>query len=454
MKLIPCARFHLSMRVLALMGLGICVAIARPANGADDDGPASLVGRPAPELTIKAYGSNRTINLKDYRGKMVVVDFFRAENASDLTGFDDVAEVERDYARKGVVIVGVSMDTNMPPLVNLLQKKPSIDWPIGFEWEGFATGNSQRWKASHKTGDNDFSVLWHVDYLVSPEGTVLWAGLPDLLDRAIEDQIKDHKPQIVDAAVMADATATLNKMTAAIAANNLGEALHQRKRIAAAALDDDDFAAQVKDADDKWQAAGEAALAAVDPLIDSKDYASAAAKLKDLSNGADGTPIGSKAKVKLIELQKNPDAKAALQTAEKNERADDALKVAQKFQDQKKDIQAYTRFKLIVKNFAGTPAAQTATSTIATYDADPDFKKQLAGAAASSASGGAASSQPAPDNAKPDPGRAKSLLSLANSYRDSGNADTARSKYEDVITQFPGTPEADAAKDEIAKLPQ
>jgi TolA-binding protein len=46
------------------------------------------------------------------------------------------------------------------------------------------------------------------------------------------------------------------------------------------------------------------------------------------------------------------------------------------------------------------------------------------------------------------------MLSLANSYRDAGSDDKARSKYQDVIAQFPSTPEADAAKSELAKLPQ
>ena len=90
---------------------------------------------------------------------------------------------------------------------------------------------------------------------------------------------------------------------------------------------------------------------------------------------------------------------------------------------------------------------------IAAYDADPEFKKKLAGTASARPSEGSASSAPAVD-AKPDPSRAKSLLSLANSYRDSGNTDKAREKYQDVISQFPGTPEADTAKDELAKLPQ
>jgi hypothetical protein len=119
-------------------------------------------------------------------------------------------------------------------------------------------------------------------------------------------------------------------------------------------------------------------------------------------------------------------------------------------------VPAYNRYKFIARTFAGTPAADTATQAIATYDADPAFKKELAGQASAAPSDGdnASPSSSGTGAAKPDPARAKSLLSLADSYRDAGNTDKAKEKYQAVIDQFPGTPEADTAKDELAKLSQ
>jgi peroxiredoxin len=431
---------------LAVAGLVLLLPGNLRADAASE-GPATLVGKPAPELSFIAFRTNNKINLADYRGRMVVVDFFKAEGSDDYTGFDDVADVEKDDARKGVVVLGLSMDLNMPAVVALYQKKPNIDWPVAFDSQGFSAATAVRWKASRKTGENEYEVLWHVDYVVSPDGMVLWAGPPEELSRAVDDELKDHKPQLVDPAVMADAKDALDKTQAAITANNIGEAFHDRMRVPQAALADDDFAAEVKDTDDKLQTAGDAALADVDPLIASKDYVTAVAKLKDLSDGADGTPLGEKAHTKLIALQQQPDVRAAMQTAIKNAHADEALKVAQKLQEDKRDVAAYGRFKAIVKNFPESPAAKTAADAIAAYDADPEFKKKLAAAPTETPA-----AAPAAD--KPDAGRAKSLLSLANSYRDAGNYDTAREKYQSVIAQFPGTPEADAAKDELAKLPQ
>ncbi len=445
----------------------LCVALlgALPsvAGAKEDDfaeGPAELVGKPAPDLAFSAYGSKLAVNLADLHGKMVVVDFFKAEEAKDFTAFDDVLDAEHQWSSKGVVVVGVSMDDNQSALVGLFAKKPNIDWPIDYDAQGFFGQTSLRWHASKQTSASQFISFWHIDYLVSPDGTVLWAGEPAELGRAIEDQIKDHKPKLVGDAILSDGKDALSKLQSAISDKNLSEAYKQRARIPADALADEDFAGQVKTADDQLQAAADAALADADSLIENKDYATAVAKLRDLSSAADGTPLATKAKVKLAELQKNPDARAALAAAERNQHADQALKVAQKLQDNKRDVAAYGRYQFVVKMFAGTPASKTAADAVAAYDADPDFKKKQQAAQSGVTASGAAPSTTPPDAnaagsaapAKPDAARAKSLLSLANTYRDSGNTDKAREKYQAVIDQFPGTPEADNAKDELSKL--
>ena len=41
---------------------------------------------------------------------------------------------------------------------------------------------------------------------------------------------------------------------------------------------------------------------------------------------------------------------------------------------------------------------------------------------------------------------------MAMNFLNAGRTDTAREKFQDVLDRFPGTPEADTAKDELAKL--
>ena len=48
--------------------------------------------------------------------------------------------------------------------------------------------------------------------------------------------------------------------------------------------------------------------------------------------------------------------------------------------------------------------------------------------------------------------KAESILAMAASYRSAGNTDLAKSKYQEVIEQFPNTPWADTARQQIADL--
>src|SRR5206468_2749346 len=96
------------------------------------------------------------------------------------------------------------------------------------------------------------------------------------------------------------------------------------------------------------QSAAEKMLGEVDAMIASKDFAGASARLHAIAGSLAGTPLGSKAGQKLADLQKNPEAKAALDNEAKSQRAQEALAAAQKLQTDKKDEAAYFAFKGVV----------------------------------------------------------------------------------------------------------
>ena len=48
--------------------------------------------------------------------------------------------------------------------------------------------------------------------------------------------------------------------------------------------------------------------------------------------------------------------------------------------------------------------------------------------------------------------KAKSALSVADSYRKAGNVERAREKYQSVIDQFPGTSYAETARRQLAEM--
>jgi len=71
------------------------------------------IGQRAPDLALSGYyqGQEMSYNLKDYRGRFVIVFFYAGDSTSvcstEVTAFNDHVE---DFNSKGVSILGVSVD--------------------------------------------------------------------------------------------------------------------------------------------------------------------------------------------------------------------------------------------------------------------------------------------------------------------------------------------------------
>ncbi len=90
---------------VAVLGMAFMPVLARVIA----DPPAA--GSPAPEFTLKS-NEGKTVNLKDYRGKWVVLYFYPKDFTSGCT--IEAKNFQRDlaeYDKANAVIVGVSVDT-------------------------------------------------------------------------------------------------------------------------------------------------------------------------------------------------------------------------------------------------------------------------------------------------------------------------------------------------------
>ena len=173
-------------------------------------------------------------------------------------------------------------------------------------------------------------------------------------------------------------------------------------------------------------------LPRVVPLIAARQYPAAVSKLKDLAGKLAGTPAGVTARSKLSALAADPEARKQIEAADRAEKAETALNAAEKLQTDKKDALAYSRFKEIVAQFPGTPAAKTASAALAVYEKDPVFVKNVIGSQ--------------------NEAKAKALLGMADSSKNAGKNEPAKKKYQEVIEQYPGTPQATNAKKAIAEI--
>jgi hypothetical protein len=272
-------------------------------------------------------------------------------------------------------------------------------------------------------------------FIIGPDGSVLWSGHPASIDRALADAFKQHPPQLVDPKVMATATALADKIEASLKENGgSAAALKLLAGFPAAAKADGEIAKRVKGIEEQLTEYANKAIADVEPLVAEKKYVEAVAKLTDLSQSLGSLPAGAAAKKRLAELAANPETKAQIAAAQRNKAAEDELAIAARLKADKKDEQAYLKYKTIATGFAGTPAGDEAKAAVADYEKNPALVARANDSVSSA--------------------KAKGMMGMAMNYVKAGKPELARKKYEEVIAAFPGTTAAAQAKagiDEIVK---
>jgi thiol-disulfide isomerase/thioredoxin len=83
----------------------------------------------APVLSLKDT-KGRPIRLNDYKGKVVLVNFWATWCAPCLAEMPDLEKLQREYQKKGLQIVGVSYPTEKAPEVTKAIKRLRISYPI------------------------------------------------------------------------------------------------------------------------------------------------------------------------------------------------------------------------------------------------------------------------------------------------------------------------------------
>lgn len=87
----------------------------------------SLVGHPAPAFALKDF-HNKTIHLSQYRGKVVLLNFWASWCAPCQLEMPSFAKWQNQYRGK-LQVIGVNMDDEMPKAESVAHKL-KVDYPL------------------------------------------------------------------------------------------------------------------------------------------------------------------------------------------------------------------------------------------------------------------------------------------------------------------------------------
>ena len=157
-------------------------------GGADQRDQGILkVGQPAPPMAFDAVNGKGHVNLDQYRGRFVLVDFFAGWCPNCIEQLPELHKLQNQHGDR-LVILGISLDTEKETLERTI-KEQKIDWPVFYEG---------------KIWDNEFFATWvggaghaglpHMT-LVGPDGSVVSDGDPDRIAKDLERAVSKRSTE-------------------------------------------------------------------------------------------------------------------------------------------------------------------------------------------------------------------------------------------------------------------
>jgi thiol-disulfide isomerase/thioredoxin len=86
---------------------------------------------PAPGFSLQTP-DGKTVKLSDYKGKVVIIDFWATWCPPCRKGIPDLVSLKNEYGKKGFEIIGISVDRETKDEVVPFMKNQKINYPVVF----------------------------------------------------------------------------------------------------------------------------------------------------------------------------------------------------------------------------------------------------------------------------------------------------------------------------------
>jgi len=87
-----------------------------------------IVGKPAPNWTLKNL-EGKAVKFSDFSGKVIILDLWATWCPPCRQEIPAFIELQKQYEKKGLVIIGISLDRTKAPVIQFA-KKFGINYPV------------------------------------------------------------------------------------------------------------------------------------------------------------------------------------------------------------------------------------------------------------------------------------------------------------------------------------